>query len=154
MATQAEVGQHLDVTDRTIRDLLTRGVLPPSKGRGSYDIDACRVAYIRHLRGVASGQHSAEPRELDLMVERARKESAQADKTEFELAVAKKEYVHISHLESVLERFASAASAKFDSIVSRLHQKYPDLKSRHLDGIRKEIAEARNYVAGLQPSTD
>jgi phage terminase Nu1 subunit (DNA packaging protein) len=77
-----------------------------------------------------------------------------ANRTEFELSVAKKEYVHISHLENVLSRFASAAGAKFDSITARLKQKYPELKSKQIDSIKREIAEARNYVAGLAPDTD
>lgn len=151
MATQTEAAEHLDVVPRTFRRLQKEGVLPPSKGRGSYDLDACRTAYIRHLRGVASGQHNASPEALDLMQERARKERAQADKTEFDLSVSKKEYVHISHLEQVLERFASAAAGKLESVGARLRQKYPDLKSRHVDGIRKEIAELGNSLANLRP---
>jgi hypothetical protein len=43
MATDAEVGAHLDITDRSIRELKKRGVLPAA-GRGKMDLDACRVA--------------------------------------------------------------------------------------------------------------
>jgi phage terminase Nu1 subunit (DNA packaging protein) len=154
MSTQKEVAEHLDLSDRQVRYHLTGGVLPPSKGHGGYDLDACRVAYIRHLRGVASGQRSEDSEALDPIAERARKDAAQANRTEFDLSVLKKEYIHVSHLERMLERFASAAAAKFDSIGARLHQQYPDLKARHIDGIKAEIADARNYVAGLQPDTD
>lgn len=154
MATQQELAAHLDLTDRSIRNHLKAGHLPPSEGRGGYDIDACRVAYIRHLRAVASGQASSDGDDLNPVVEMARKNAAQANKTEFDLAVAKKEYVHISHLENILARFASAAAAKFDSITARLKQKYPDLKARQIESIKAEIAEARNYVAGLRPDTD
>lgn len=55
MATQAEVGKHLDLSDRTIRELLDKGVLPNAR-RGALDLDSCRVAYIRHLREVAAGR--------------------------------------------------------------------------------------------------
>ncbi len=155
MATQEQVAAHLYMHPRTLRKYLKDGVLPPNRGTGGYDIDACREAYIHHLRGVASNQvHTGDPDGLDPIAERARKDAAQANKTEFELSVAKKEYVHVGHLEKVLSRFASSAAAAFDSIAARLHQKYPDLKARHIDGIRTEIAEVRNYVAGLQPDTD
>lgn len=154
MATQQEVAEHLDLSTRSIRNHLTAGHLPPSRGPGGYDLDACRVAYIRHLRAVASGQAAGDGDGLDPVAERARKDAAQANKTEFDLAVAKKEYVHISHLENVLARFASAAAAKFDAITARLKQKYPELKARQIESIKMEIAEARNYVAGLRPDTD
>ena len=154
MATQEQVAEHLCMHPRTLRKYLKDGVIPPNRGTGGYDLDACRQAYITHLRGVASNQVSSDPDGLDPIAERARKDAAQANKTEFDLAVAKKEYVHISHLENILARFASAAAAKFDSITARLKQKYPDLKARQIESIKGEIAEARNYVAGLRPDTD
>ena len=154
MTTQKQVAEHIDMTTRNHRDLVKRGLLPPSKGRGGYDLDATRVTYIRHLRGVASGQHSEDPDALDLTAERARKERAQAEKTEFDLAVAKQQYVHISVFEGLLERFASIAASRFDAIRSRLKVKYPTLTPEIIDGITKEIAEARNAVAVLRPPFD
>lgn len=56
MAKQIDVANHLDLSDRQVRNLIKSGALPGSKGPGGYDIDACRVAYIRHLRGLATGQ--------------------------------------------------------------------------------------------------
>lgn len=55
MATQAEIGLHLDLSDRSVRDLISRGVLPQSP-RKALDLDACRIAYIRHLRETAAGR--------------------------------------------------------------------------------------------------
>ena len=56
MATQKEIAEHLDLTDRYIRKLIASGVLPAANGKGTYDLDVYRLAYIRYLRGVASGQ--------------------------------------------------------------------------------------------------
>lgn len=69
MATQAEVGAHLDLSDRSIRELLDRGILPNAR-RGGLDLDQCRTAYIRHLREVAAGR-AAGPAADDLTAERA-----------------------------------------------------------------------------------
>ena len=132
MAIQKEAAAYLDVSTRRHRDLVKSGVLPPSKGPGGYDLDAQRVAYIRHLRGVASGQHNPTPGSPDLTKERARKERAYADKIEFELAIARKEYVHISNVERVLEQFATAAADRFDAVASRLKHRYPSMKQSQL----------------------
>lgn len=89
MATQAEIGAHLDLTDRSIRELLDRGVLPNAR-RGSLDLDACRVAYIRHLREVAAGR-AAGPSGDDLTAERARLAREQADNYALKNAAARLE---------------------------------------------------------------
>lgn len=77
MATQAEIGAHLDLSDRSVRELLSKGVLPPAR-RGEHDLDACRLAYLRHLRAVAAGR-ALGPAGDDLTVERARLAREQAD---------------------------------------------------------------------------
>ena len=154
MATQTEAAEHIDVADRTFRRLQKEGILPPNKGRGGYDLEACRVAYIRHLRGVASGQHAADPETLDLTMERARKERAMADKTEFDLSILKKEYVHISHVERILERFAAQAAAAFDAVAAKIKNRLPHLSQRDIDVVKKELAGTRNAVAELRPASN
>lgn len=78
--TQVEIAQHLDMTPRNLRDVLS--------GLGldwkTASIDEIRVAYIRKLRDAASGRN-----EQDLATVRTRKELAQAQREELELA---KEY--------------------------------------------------------------
>jgi len=56
MSSQIEVAAHLDLSTRRVSGLTKEGILPGSKGPGGYSIDACRLAYIRHLRGLATGQ--------------------------------------------------------------------------------------------------
>jgi len=58
MATQKELAAHLDLTDRAVRELFDKGVLPGD--RKSPDIDACRTAYIRNLRERAAGRDKPE----------------------------------------------------------------------------------------------
>lgn len=60
MATQKELAAHLDITDRQVRNLARDGVLPGTKGKGGYDLDSCRLAYIAYLRGLATKQIKAE----------------------------------------------------------------------------------------------
>jgi phage terminase Nu1 subunit (DNA packaging protein) len=78
MATDAEIAAHLDLSDRSVRDLRQKGVFPTAKKGG---LDDCRVAYIRHLRERAAGRASdgADEEGLDLVEERARLAKEQAD---------------------------------------------------------------------------
>lgn len=80
MATIAEIAAHLDVSEETIRQLKKRAIIPGA-ARGAMDPDLCRVAYIRHLRERAAGRASdgAEEVGLDLVTERARLASEQAE---------------------------------------------------------------------------
>ncbi len=77
MATQAEIAAHLDLSDRSVRELLDKGVLPNAR-RGALNLDQCRVAYIRHLREMAAGRGTG-PSADDLTAERARLAREQAD---------------------------------------------------------------------------
>lgn len=89
MATETEVAAHLDLSDRTVRELKSKGVFT-SSGRGGYDLDDCRVAYIRSLRERAAGR-AGETGELDLAHERARLAKEQADRVAMDNARDRKE---------------------------------------------------------------
>ncbi|WP_114858432.1 hypothetical protein [Azospirillum brasilense] len=77
MATQTDIATHLDLSDRSVRELLDKGVLPNAR-RGALNLDQCRLAYIRHLREMAAGRGTG-PSADDLTTERARLAREQAD---------------------------------------------------------------------------
>lgn len=78
MTTQTKVADHLDLSQAAVSQLVASGVLKPTNGRGSYDLDECRVAYIRHLREVAAGRSAGDPAAPNLVLERGRLARAQA----------------------------------------------------------------------------
>lgn len=82
MATQKQVAEHLDLSTVSVSELIKNGVIPPSIGPGGLDLDACRVAYIRNLRGRATGRVRAPVSAdgLELNAERARLAHHQANK--------------------------------------------------------------------------
>lgn len=59
MASQAEIARHLDLSQAAVSQLIRDDILPTAP-RGEFDVDACRVAYIRHLRNAASGRSSGD----------------------------------------------------------------------------------------------
>lgn len=112
MATQRQIAQHLDIAQQTVSDLVKRDVFPDA-GRGQYEVDACRIAYIRHLRGIAAGRAGDGDSDLSLVEERARKAKEEADRLEMENARRRQELV-------LREDVDSAVLAAFARVRSRL----------------------------------
>ena len=96
----------LDLTPRRVQQLAKEGVLPKPATRGQYDIIPSVVAYIRHLRAVASGDGG------DLLTEKTRLARAQAEKTEVETARLKGVLVPAAEVERVWASMIAAARAK------------------------------------------
>lgn len=160
MATQIEVAKHLDLTDRQVRNLVADGVLPGSKGRGGIDVEACRMAYIRYLRGLGNSQVKPEaggefdgPEGLDpyaehkLTIERLRLTSAQAEHQELKNEVAHRKLIPVEFFAFAFGKFIPAAASIFDTLVMTLRRRHPDLTPGQLDSINREITKARNLIA-------
>lgn len=159
MATQVEVAAHLDLSDRQVRNLLTDGVLPSSKGPGGLDIDACRLAYIRYVRGMASGQVRPEAPSTDddesgdtskrLEQERLRLTAAQAEGQELKNDITKRKSVPTEFATFVLSRLAAEIGSLLDTLPLTLKRRHPDLEVRHIESVQRELAKARNRAATL-----
>lgn len=160
MATQVEVAQHLDLSDRQVRNLIADGVLPASKGVGGLDIDACRTAYIGYLRGLASGQ-VRQPEARDnagdesgdtakrLEQERLRLTAAQAEGQELKNDITKRKSVPAEFATFVLSRLAAEIGSLLDTLPLTLKRRHPDLEVRHIESVQRELAKARNRAATL-----
>lgn len=159
MATQIETAAHLDLTDRQVRNLLADGVLPGSKGNGGLDLDACRLAYIRYLRGLGSGQVRPEmpapADDLDLHAEaklvqaRLKLTEAQAEGQQLKNEVARRRSVPTEFAMFVFSRLAAEISSYLDTLPLTLKRKHPDLEVRHIESVQRELAKARNRAASL-----
>lgn len=157
MATQVEVATHLDLSDRQVRNLLSDGVLPGSKGTGGLDIDACRLAYIRYLRGLSSGQ--IRPAAADVHVdidpladhkltqERLRLTSAQAEAQELKNEVTRRRLIPVEAFTFILSKLAPAISSTCDTLPMVLRRRHPDVQSRFIDTAEREMTKIRNSCA-------
>jgi phage terminase Nu1 subunit (DNA packaging protein) len=110
MATQKEVAAHLDLSQSAVSQLASSGVIKAANGRGGYDVDDCRTAYIRHLREVAAGRSAGDPDAPNLVLERARLARAQADNQERKNREADDELVEMTVVEHVF--FESARTCR------------------------------------------
>ena len=81
MATQRDIADHLGITQPAVAGLVRDGIIAAA-ARGSYDVDAARLAYCAHLREQAAGRAGQPGAALDLSTERARLAAAQAESIE------------------------------------------------------------------------
>lgn len=160
MATQIEVAKHLDLSDRQVRNLLADGVLPGSKGKGGFDIEACRLAYIRYLRGLGNSQVKPETdpecpdgidplAELKLTQERLRLTAAQAEGQELKNDISRRRAVPTEFAMFVFSKLAAEVASILDTLPLTLKRRHPDLEVRHIESVQRELSKARNRAAQL-----
>ena len=100
MATIAQAAKHVDMGERRFHELLAAGVIKKA-GRGKYDLDKVRVAYIRHIRkqaGESGGQGFGQ------FEDRRRLDRAKADAAEMELAEKRLELIPIAEIRVAFSR--------------------------------------------------
>lgn len=119
MATQAEVGIHIDLSDRQVRNLVKEGVLPAGQGPGGLNLEACRLAYIRHLRGKVTGQVARPTANLDQHSERARLTHHQANIAEMEERRLQGSLVPESEVVEWAQQMIAAAKSRLLSIPTK-----------------------------------
>ena len=150
MATQKKVAEHLDLSLRHVQKLIKDGKLPPAKGRNGYDIDACRFAYIRYLRGVGSGQvQASEVVETDgddysklLEYEKYREKKRQNDIDESLVAP-------VSLLTDALHAAANQIVPILESLPLIMKRNWPEISGDEIMLVKKSIAECGNAIADM-----
>jgi len=156
MATQKEVGEHLDLSERQIRNLIKDGVLPSSKGNGGSDLDDCRKSYIYYLRAMSkrSSEPEADPDEIDLDQERARLVKAQADMQEMKNEVMEGRYIPTDFGRDVLAKVLNQVTGILNALPLTIKRKHPQLEQRIIDSVSSEIVKHSNEAAKLDEFID
>ena len=137
--TQQEIAEHLDMSDRNLRDLLQSVGLDHKQAAMS----EIRVAYIRRLREQAAGR-MGELAGLDLVQERAALAREQREGQAIKNAIARKEFAPVGLLADVLGMAASAVVDRFDQLEGALRKACPDLPDDAKTTVQSVIAAARN----------
>lgn len=155
MATQVEIAEHLFLSDKWVRELIKQGVIPSSGGRGGYDLDKCREAYIVYLRGVktgqVTGQNKPEPDEVrDAKIKRKTLET-KLRKENYQLSVLENKYQPLSIITETLLRIAQSMSIQNESFSAQLKQVWPDMPPEAKEKVDEFVAERANEIADLRP---
>lgn len=147
MATVSEVAKHIGVTPKYVNDLINEGVIE-RKGRGLYDLDECRNAYISKLREKAAGR--AGTGELDLVAERARLAKESADAKEMENAVERGDLVYIEDVAKQVENQLTKVRTRLLGIPTKVApEAHASATVREVQSIiETAIIEALNELVG------
>lgn len=137
---QADIAEHLDLSDRSVREFLTAAGMDHREA----SLAEIRVAYIRHLREIAAGR--AAVGDIDLATERAWLARAQREGQEIKNAVSLGTYAPIELLSDVLANAAQAVVDRLEQIPADLRRVCPDLPQAARDAVMAEIASARNEM--------
>ncbi len=150
MATQREAAEHVDISARRFRVLAKTGVLPTSKGRGGYNLDEVRLAYIKYLRGIATGQvkdgdgEEASEQDYETLIEQERHRKLKRENDIADGLVAP-----VDQLTEALTGVLSQQVAILEAIPNNVKRKNPAISARDIEVIKKEIAKARNLAADV-----
>lgn len=140
---QAEIADHLDISDRRVRELAVEWGIDSK----SIALATWRVRYIRHLREQAAGR--ATEGDLDLATERARLAKEQADKIGMQNAITRRELAPSYLLEEVLAAAGGKVAAILDAIPGAIRRRNQSLTAVDIETIASEIAKARNIAAAI-----
>lgn len=141
--TQAEIAEHLDLSDRSVRELATVWAIDSRQ----VSLGEWRIKYIRKLREEAAGRAGIGG--LDLVAERARLAKVQADRIEMQNAVTRKELAPAELIEEVLSRTGAKAAKLLDTIPGELKRRCPQLTADDVTAIAGTIAKVRNLAAAI-----
>lgn len=161
MATQKQVADHLFISERQVRNLITDGKLAGSKGKGGLDLDDCRKRYIDYLRGQKTGQVKSpgtddEEAELgdvvggiNVPLQEARKKKLDADTREFKLNQLRKEYVPVALMVYSVSKLSEMLVSNVSSLPMKMKVADPSLSARSLDKSKQVIADLCNELANF-----
>lgn len=152
MATQADVGRYLDLSTRRVRDLANAGAIPRPKVRGNWDLDDCRIAYIRHLRSVAGGLQDDKGK-YNLAAERARLAAEQADAAAMKNDQARRELVPVADVVKVVSDEYSAVRARILALPTKVAPRVaavtkPAEVRQIIDAAVREVLDELSYSDG------
>ena len=155
MATQKEVAAHLFISEKWVRTLVSKGVLPASHGRGGMDLAKCREAYIVYLKGINSGQviPENEPELGQLRDENIKRLTSETRlrKENYQLSVLENQYGPWEIITTTLQRVSQGLIIGFESLSAQLKQVWPDMPPEAKDLIDTVIAEGVNELADMRP---
>lgn len=142
IATQAQFGEVVGISQPAVSELLSRGVLTEGAPLSRWILEYCS-----NLREVAAGRLAAG--DLDLATERAALARAQREKIEMQNAVTRRELAPTHLIEEVLARAGTRVAGILDAIPGQIRRRVPSLPGSELDAIAMEIAKARNIAAAV-----
>ncbi|EBZ9517015.1 terminase [Salmonella enterica subsp. enterica serovar Eastbourne] len=150
MATQAEVAEHLGITERQLRNLQKVPGSPKVRGRGDYDKDAWRYFYLSYLqRGgkVEPDEDGNDDYEEKLLIARWKLTEEQAVAQRLKNQVTEGKMIDTGFCVFFLSRLAMDLSSTLDAIPLAMQRKFPDMSPQQIAHLKTLVAKGANQCA-------
>lgn len=151
MATQAEVAEHLRLTDRQLRRLQKLPGAPAPKKRGELDIDEWRYFYLSYLQRDRNRGQDSDDEDVDyeekLLIARVELITEQTIAQQLKNQQTEGKLIDTGFCVFALGKVAMDISSILDSIPLSMQRQFPDLSPRHTDHLKMLIAKALNKCA-------
>jgi phage terminase Nu1 subunit (DNA packaging protein) len=165
MASAAQAAAHIDLSRVAFAELLAKGIIIKPAKHGGYDLDEVRLAYIRHMRKIASGRAGGSGAD-QLTAQRVRLATAKAEREERQNAVERGEWAHVPTIQRFLEHMLIACRNRFLNLPGECAFRLAMLPQEEVFEVLdqmvrdklEEIADPENaaadaVAAGLDPDT-
>jgi terminase small subunit / prophage DNA-packing protein len=143
---QAEIAEHLDISERSVRELLDEQELDHKQ----CSLSEIRVAYIRHLREVAAGRGGEDG--ITLVKERALLAREMRIAKAMQNAERRGALAPVGVLEQVLASTGAKIGKILATIKGEIRRRFPQLTSSDLAAVDAIVAKAMAQAAGLSLS--
>lgn len=144
MPTQQAIADHLGINQSEV----SRHLAALQLDWKTAGMDAIRLAYLSHLRGVAAGHRSADG--MDLARERALTEQVDRELKQLTLAEKKGQLVNVAQLEAGLARQYAAFRIELEARDDKLKEEIDELYGISVDRdlISSHTRDALAHLAG------
>lgn len=144
MPTQQAIAEHLGINQSEV----SRHLAALQLDWKTASMDAIRLAYLAHLRGVAAGHRSADG--MDLARERALTEQVDRELKQLTLAEKKGQLVNVAQLEAGLARQYTAFRIELEARDDKLKEEIDELYGISVDRdlIAGHTRDALAHLAG------
>jgi len=154
MASAAEAAAHLDLSRVAFSELMAKGIVKKPDGRAAFDLGEVRVAYIRHLRKIASGRAGG-PNADRLTDERVLWTAAKRRREEMAEAVALGRFVSARAVTLVVASYISEVREHLLALPGKWAALLVGRTAEEIDGaLTDEISEALDGLSERRISTD
>lgn len=150
MATQKEVADLLDISERQVRNLQNKGVIPKPRGRGGLDLKTCVHSYINFLRNGGNVDEALDGKEEKEESHDDRLKRIRADTLEFKLQVEQRNFAPVGVLSVALEQVVSLVVPKLAAIPAIIRRTSPEIRPSTIEKVQAEIATLQNSLQAVE----
>ena len=144
-------------SDRQIRTLMQKGIMPKAKGKNGYDPYQCLLSYIAYKSVDKTIEQEAEVESEE--TEKQREQKLKNDERQERILlnrikrlVLEKQYAPISIITDTISQVAIGLRTRVDSWLPKLKMANPEMTPDQIETLKRELAMALNELTNVSPN--